>query len=184
MADDSFFGTEDYEVPSSKGAYMKFEKGENKFRFLSKPILGNGFWIVNAEGKKQPVRMRMTETISVAEVPDGEIPKHFWAAAVWNYATSQVQILEITQKSVQKEITRLTKNPKWGAPTGYDLNVSKSGDGMKTEYAVTPDPKEAVAPEITEAYAAKPVNLEALYDNADPFTTAATQPDVSDVPFG
>jgi hypothetical protein len=160
---------------------MRLEKGVNKFRFLARPIKGTSFWTEDEDGNRKPVRMKEGETVSIGEVPHGEVPKHFWAAVVWNYATNQVQILEITQKTIQKEILALGRNPKWGAPTGYDINVTKDGDGMKTEYSVTPDPKEPVSAEIAEAFKAKPIFLEALYDNADPFAPAPI--DTDSIPF-
>jgi hypothetical protein len=104
------------------------------------------------------------------EFPSGDQPiKHFWAMVVWSYAKSAVCIWEVTQASIQHAIKNYADDADWGNPQEYDLKINKSGDGMGTEYAVIACPAKPCAPEIAEAYIAKPVSLGALYDGKDPF---------------
>jgi hypothetical protein len=168
----SFLPT-NYEVPQS-GNYMKLMPGKNRFRVLSAAIIGNEFWR-SKEGGREPVRRRMNETIAANELEinpkDGspEKVKHFWAFAVWNYAAKSVQILELTQKSIMGSIQALVEEADWGDPMGYDIIVSKKGNGLETEYAVQPAPSKALDPTVAAAFAATPINLEALFDGGDPF---------------
>ena len=157
------FLDQDYEVPTAPSSYMKFEKGENKFRILGKPILGWLDW-----HEKNPIRYRMDE--KPPEWKDATKPgKHFWALKVWNYGTQDIQILEITQASIQKAIKALAADSDWGAPYGYDIKVVREGDGMDTKYTVNPVPHKQIAAEILTVEQEKYVNLEALYDHKDPF---------------
>ena len=52
----SEFLPEGYEAPQGTGNYMKLQSGENKFRILSKPIIG---WLDWKDNK--PHRFRMKE---------------------------------------------------------------------------------------------------------------------------
>jgi len=166
--------------------YMKFLDGENHFRVLSSAIVGIEFWKeeTNKEGEKvrKPVRRRMTEAITPDEIGvdkngEPEKMKHFWAFVVYNRDAERIQILEITQKTIQRAIKTLAGNTKWGDPQEYDIVVTRSGEKFETEYVVQPDPKEKIDEAIVNEYKAMNINLEALFDGDDPFKT---QEDVED----
>ena len=161
----------EYEVPQSVGNYMKFEDGDNVLRILSSPILGYEYWIDTADSKRQPIRKRMTEALVLKDIPEPDKVKHFWAMVVWNYDAKKIQILEITQKSIQKVLRSLAKNAKWGSPKEYDIVVNKVGEKLETKYTVTPDPKSTLTDEIEKAFKETKVNLEALFTGDDPFKT-------------
>lgn len=163
------FLPENYDIPDSSGGYMKFKEGENRFRVLASPIVGWEYWVSDADGKRKPLRKRMNNPFTTAEVEDPEEIKHFWAMPVYNYADKQIVILEITQKGIQKKIKAYANDEDWGSPIGYDLVVTKSGEGLNTEYEVIAKPAKPVEKEITEAFMDMQINLEALYDGADPF---------------
>ena len=166
-----------YTVPNSTSGYMKLEQGDNKFRPMGSPVMGQEFWIDtkgdDGKPKREPVRRRIGENIDVGELtdPEGRI-KHFWAFVVWNYNSNSLQVLEITQKTIMKSITNLTKDEDWGSPVGnegYDIVINKTGEKMETEYSVIAKPKKKLTPEIMKAYDTTTVNLEALFSNDDPF---------------
>lgn len=165
------FLPENYETPASANQYMKFQDGENRFRVLSKPILG---WI-DWDGKK-PIRYRFNDKPAKSIDPLKPI-KHFWSMVVWNVAEEKVQILEITQSTVQAAIQSLSKDDDWGSPFDYDLKVTKTGKDMDTKYGTNPAPKKPITAEIQQAIMDKgPINLEALFEGGDPFAK-------SDLPF-
>jgi len=165
------FLPDEYEVPAGEGGYMKFEIGENKFRVLASPILGWEFWQEEKDGSKKPLRFRMTEKIPVDDLQDPEGGKHFWAMPVWNYKSKSVQILEITQKGIQRTLRALAKEKEWGSPINYDISVVRSGEGLGTEYEVIPSPPKILPKEIKEKWEETVINLEALFDGDDPFAT-------------
>lgn len=168
MDKDNFFPSEDYKIPSTSN-YMKFVDGKNKFRVLSSAIVGYEYW--NTQNK--PVRSR----VPYDEIPedikhekDGSIKiSHFWAFIVWNYDAKRVQILEVTQKSIQSAIKAYVDNEAWGNPKGYDIVVTRTGTGFDTEYQVIANPHSPTPPEAQKSLEAKKINLNALYDGSDPF---------------
>ena len=153
-----------YEAPVSSGGYMKFQAGDNLFRVLSSAIVGYEYWTTESK----PIRSKVPFT-EMPDIKKDSKPKHFWAFIVWNYATKNVEILEITQSTIMSAITNLVADSDWGSPKEYDIKVSRSGEGIETEYSVSPKPHKAVDGDIQMAYADKKINLEALYEGANPF---------------
>ncbi len=163
---DDFFPTEDYKVPETSN-YMKFIEGENPFRVLSSAIVGYEYFTKD----NKPIRSKETfESIPDDMKKDGTI-KHFWAFVVYNYAAKRIQILELTQKGIMKTMQAYIKNPKWGNPREYDFIISRTGSGLDTEYATSVNPKEKLSEDISTVAENIKVNLEALYDGGDPFTS-------------
>lgn len=164
-----------YEIPEVSN-YMKFENGENRFRALSSAITGFEYWVTDpGTNKRAPKRVRPNEPIPVEELElnpktgEPEFPKHFWAFVVWNYKAKKIQILEITQKGIQKHLKNLAGDEDWGSPLGYDVVVKRSGEGLETEYEVIPKPAKPVEDGILEELSKTHVDLEALYQGKDPF---------------
>lgn len=157
-------------IPTSSN-YMKFQDGENNFRVLSSAITGFQYWNV----EKKPIRSREAFRGIPADIQvddDGGFKiNHFWAFVVWNYEENKVQILEVTQKQIMKAIKALADNPKWGDPHGYDICVKRSGMGFDTEYLIQPSPHSKLEDKIAAAYADTNINLDALFEGQDPFTT-------------
>lgn len=169
----SDFLPKDYEVPASGGNYMKFVKGENRFRILSTPILGFVWWN-EVGGERKPRRVKMGTPIPTNEVDDPDDIKHFWAMVVHNYEGNKIQILEVTQKGIQKTLRSLSADKDWGSPVGtYDIVVTRSGDGLETKYEVLPKPAKPLDPGVKVAYEAMNINLEELFRNGDPFNSTS-----------
>lgn len=158
-----------YEVPANKSTYFKFQDGPNKFRVLSSPVMGWVYWNENAAGERKPTRKRMNEALVTADIQDMSQVKHFWALTVWNYKDECIQVLEITQKGIQKSLKELAKNEDWGSPKEYDITVTKSGQMLETKYSVMPSKPKELSEEIAAAVKSTKVNLDAIFDNADPF---------------
>lgn len=165
-----------YTVPQTQGNYMRFKQGDNKFRVMSSAIVGYEYWTTES----QPVRSRLpfNETPNIKIDSNGKKQiKHFWAFVVWNYSENKISILEVTQNGIQNAIGNLVKNAEWGDPKGYDINISRSGNGLETEYLVNPSPHKEITEEIKVAFVAETINLEKLYSGGDPFEKTAPQAD-------
>lgn len=119
------------------------------------------------------------------EKPMGDKPiRHFWAFIVWNYNDQAIQILEITQATIQSTIQNLYRDSDWGAPYGYDIKIVRKGQELNTEYSVTPAPKKAIDPEIHKLALEKPAYLDALFDGEDPWLSQKQTPlEIDDLPF-
>lgn len=175
------FLPKDYQLPDNSN-YMKFEKGANKFRIMTPAIVGWVYW--NTSGK--PVRLKEQPHGIPDDIryKDGKAEpiKHFWAFVVWNYAKSKLQILEITQASIQGPITDLVTSDDWADVEAYDITVNAKGDGLDREYSVQPSPQKPAPKETTQALEESSINLKALYEGGDPFGGA---PEITkeDTPF-
>lgn len=167
-----------YEQPKSGGNYMKLQKGENKFRILSKPIIGWEDW-----DDKKPLRFKMNEKPLKSIDPSRKI-KHFWAFFVWNYSTEKVEVLQITQAGIQSAIAGFSKDADWGNPFGYDIKVIRTGEGMETEYQVNPVPHKPISAKVKEEFESNPLNLDALFTGGDPFDAPKKTNDGKDLPAG
>lgn len=181
---DDFLGP-DYEAPASNSRYMKLQDGENNFRILSRPIVGWEYWSKTGKENK-PVRLPYTEENfkkATTEAkkntdPSDQKVKHFWAMKVWNYATGRIEILELTQKSIQDVIRNLSKKKGWGSPVKtYDISVDKSGTGIETEYQVTGIPPSPLEEEIEIMLNSEHINLNALFYGEDPFDPDWKEPE-------
>ena len=156
------FLPDDYNVPSESN-YSKIQQGQNKFRILSSPVIGWEDWKDN-----KPVRYHMPDKPDHSFNPEKPI-RHFWAMPVWDYQKSKITILEITQKSIMEPLKNLSKDPDWGSPVNYDININKKGEGLMTEYSLTPAPPKPINGEIKLAFDNMSINLDALFDGGDPF---------------
>lgn len=164
------FLPQDYEVPKSNSKYInKFDQGENKFRILSKAIIGTLVWRDN-----KPHRFKADEAVTIQpNDPVKNPPKHFWAMVVWSYSRKDIVILETTKLTIQEPIRALNAAGTWGSPMNYDIIVTKTGEGLDTKYAVMPSPKEEVTEEIKQALAENPVDLEKMFTGENPFLDKA-----------
>ena len=151
-----------YEQPKNSTAYMKLDVGKHRLRIVSKPVIG---WVDWKDNK--PIRFKMEDKPEAPVDPKKPV-RHFWAMAAWNYKTKHIEILEVTQATIQASIIGLSKNEDWGSPTGYDLEIERTGtDQLSTKYTVTPVPPKPVSKEITEALLKVEINLDELFKNAE-----------------
>lgn len=171
------FLPETYTVPESASGYMKLKQGSNRFRILSPAIVGFEYW--NKENK--PVRSRenwdlIPQDIKLASDGMPTPIKHFWAFVVWNYNENLVQILEITQATIQRGL-KIKIDNREGKATDNDFIITRTGEGMDTEYDIDVAEASPLKAEIEIAYKAKKIDLEALFSGGDPFaTTMQNQP--------
>lgn len=160
------FLPQDYQAPKAASQYyFKLQEGENRVRILSKPVFGWEDWTL----ERKPVRFLMNEKPAKSIDPKKPI-KHFWAFVVWNVNEEQIQIMQITQATIRNSIEALCKDEDWGSPFGYDIKIIKKGEGKETEYSVNPAPHKEVSKEVLQAFKERPINLEALFISADPFS--------------
>lgn len=176
--------------PKAGGASLytlsNLESGETlKLRIMSDFIVGNSVWGEDDEGNRRPNKFRIgvtipTSVIGISKFNDlPESIKQFVAAVVWNYETERLEILETDKATIIEQLFTLEKTEEYGDIRGYDIKLSKEGQKMDTKYTVVPLPPKDPEKLVLEAYNALDVNLEALFDGADPFA-GATAEDIAD----
>ena len=156
-----------YEIPEGSRKYMRLEEGKTKLRIVSSAIVGWEWWTDTPEGGRKPVRVKSKEEVKQDDA------KHFWAFVVWNYETESFQIMEVTQKTIMHSVNALVADEAWGNPNEYDIVITRKGKALDTEYTVMPNPKKEFKEDTAEL---ANINLEALYENEDPFASENVEP--------
>lgn len=169
-----------YTVPQPPSPYMKLKQGANRFRILSPAITGYEYWNV----LNKPVRQKEQFNVIPLDIKikdDGTYSaiKHFWAFAVWNYQENMVQILEITQSSIQSAM-KIKIDNREGNASENDFIITRTGTGFDTEYDVDVANPSPIPTDAVVAYKAKPINLEALFGGGDPFKASSSSPEPQD----
>jgi hypothetical protein len=157
-------GHESLKIEKSYWKMSEMKDTGSRLRIVMKPIAG---WLDWRESK--PCRFKPDQKPSK---PYDELKpiKPFWDCYVWDYAREGLFILEITQMSVIKSLTKFATDEDWGDFLEYDLKISKEGNGKETRYVVTPLPHKPMGDKIIDALKRSPVRLEALYEGGDPWT--------------
>lgn len=118
---------------------------EYRFRVFGKGLTGYEGWVVDEGGKQKPIRWAVKPEAD--DLPSNirrnektnaiEEPKRFLAALVWDYQREKFVILQVSQKSILSELMALIADEEdYGDIRGYDIKITKTGEGLKTRYAV------------------------------------------------
>jgi hypothetical protein len=169
---------------SIKDRYLILKDGQNTFRILSSAITGYEYW--NTENK--PVRTKEALTYIPKDIrieKDGKMSKikHFWAFVVYDITSAEeadknglivrhsnyIKIMELKQVTIQEQLKALVDNQKWGNPKNYDITITRTGEGLGTEYTVMPNPHSELPANVLDDYVKMNIHLEALYDGENPF---------------
>lgn len=154
-----------FEPQSSTSNYLRLVPGKHRIRILSGAIAGWVFWEDTPDGGRKPTRLPLEQNPPVEQA---ETVKKFLAFPIWNYEFSHVQIWEVTQSTIQRELKAYEKDADWGNLQDYDLEIERTGnDKNNTKYRVSPKPKSALSEEIEGQI--KLPNMDALYESKDPF---------------
>lgn len=89
---------------------------------------------------------------------DGSAPdkiKFAIAVPVYNFETGSVQIMQLTQKTLQNELDDISQMEDYSDITEWDFVMGKEGNGIDTRYSLRPVPrKKGSAQTIAEAWEA------------------------------
>lgn len=164
----------DYKRIEAPSHYMKLGEGENTFRVVSHAVIGYEYW-TDIAGKRTPNRVKLYEELpkEVQNAVDYQKQaKHFWSFVVVNKTNNEIQILQLTQKTVMQQIQGLVGSKNWGDPREYDIVITKEKTGSEAydvKYSVTPGPKEKLDEGVKALVAAMEIDLGKLFTNEDPF---------------
>lgn len=144
----------------SGGGYLNPSKiqsgGSVRFALLTdQPLEFFECWGETAEGSVKP--FRFTEDPSPDDIeaemgPDysrrmnreGTAPekvKFALAVPVYNYETSSVQIMQLSQKSLQNELDDISQMEDYADLLSWDFVMGKEGNGLETRYSLRPVPR-------------------------------------------
>lgn len=98
------------------------------------------------------------------------------ALPVYNYETARVEVLQLSQKSLIRELDAVSQMEDYSDILAIDFLLGKEGSGLNTEYKLTPVPrKKGADKDITAAWSdvrAAGFDIDRLLIGADPFKPA------------
>ena len=159
---------DDFEPQSGVSNFLKLTPGKHRIRILSGAVAGYEWWEDTPEGGRKPKRIALDGN---PPVEYAESVRKFLAFPIYNYELSKIQVMEITQASIQKELKALEKDPDWANLIDFDLEIERTGnDKNTTRYRITPKPKSEMSKEVQKAAEAGLPVLDALFKGQDPFS--------------
>ena len=177
------------------GAYLspgKVAAGSSvRFALLSdEPLEFYEVWAEGPDSKAKPFRFAQEPTPDDIAVEIGDFTrrtnregtgvepvKFALALPVFNFDTNRVEVLQLTQRSLIRELDGISQMPDYEDILAIDFLLGKEGSGLNTEYKLTPVPRKKGADKaITEAWEetrSAGFDLSRLLDGADPFKADA-----------
>jgi hypothetical protein len=178
---------------NSGGGYLSLSKlpdgGTVRFALLSdEPLEFYESW-GTANGASKPFRFDFEPTYEDVVAEMGEFEpregrggpgtadvKFAIAVPVYNYESGKVQVLQITQKSVLKELDQVSQMEDYENLLEWDFTVSKKGSGLLTEYTLRPVPRKKGSQEHVDSAwieaKAEGFDISRLLTGANPFKPA------------
>ncbi len=175
------------------GGYLQLSKlpdgGSVRFALLSdEPLEGYEVW-GQSNGQSKPFRFAEEPTPEDVTVELGDFEaregrggpgtvdvKFFIAVPVYNYESGKVQVLQITQKSVLKELDQVSQMEDYENLLEWDFTVSKKGSCLLTEYTLRPVPRKKGSQEHIDAAwleaKSEGFDISRLLTGANPFKAA------------
>ena len=180
---------------SGGGAYLspsKIAAGSSvRFALLSdEPLEFYEVWAEGPDGKAKPFRFASEPSPDDLTLAFGEFTRRMnrdgtgvepikfaLALPVYNFEAAQVQILQLGQKSIIRELDAISQMPDYDDLTAIDFILGKEGAGLNTEYKVTPVPrKKGADKDIAAAWEdsrAAGFDISRLLEGGDPFKEEA-----------
>jgi len=163
MPSSTSFYPKEYKTPEAGSNFLNLVEGDNKVRLLTEPVIGWEGWKDNKPFRRLGFEQNIEENEVDMDQKYGK-PKinHFNAFMVFDYKQAKVLMLQINQKTIQKAIRALSENEDWGSPVEYDLTITRTEDGGRTAYSVTPSPLKALKADVQKIVDAADVSQEAV----------------------
>jgi hypothetical protein len=156
-----------YQEPQKPSKYLKLTEGVHLIHLLTPPQEVVSYFVEfleGSDGKKQK--------ICTPDLGDGTYPantKRTWAFKIWNYDTQEIQVWEVSQKSIQSYLSAIPQGKIKNDWLKYPIQITRKGDKMDTEYLLDKGDTSLIPAEAEKAKANTYVNLSAMIAGQDPF---------------
>lgn len=155
---------------SSAANYLQVSKidGSVRIRILDKqPLEYWEVWGYDPSGEQKDHPFRFNEEPTLEEITlalgdyqarEGRNPglpdrRFCLAFTVWNYDMERIQICAVTQKTLIRRLDEISQMEDYEILSDHDLELSRKGEGIKTEYGLTPLPRrKTMDTKISAAY--------------------------------
>lgn len=119
-------------------------------------------------GGEKPWRRRSEAELMQAIGRTDIQTKVLWVMPVYNYATQQVEVLNVTQKSIQEDLANYRNDEDWGDFTEYDVVVTRTGQTKEdTRYSTMAKPHKPLAPEVQSLWQSVTLDLGKTFEPRD-----------------
>jgi hypothetical protein len=140
-----------------------------RIRFLGSAITGYEGWTT----QKKPMRWEVAPEDLPANLAtdDSGNPqiRYFVAGIVWDYSLKKFRVLQINQRTILEQIYKYEMDEDYGDVTGYDVIITRSGEGLNTKYSVLAKPPKPMAATIKAEFEELGWDLQRLYDGKHPW---------------
>lgn len=143
------------EIAESGGKYVKFWDTPVKLRVLTWITVARSDWDKSGEKSKEYLTQEKQSPLNPWD--EKNQPKQVRLIWVYNHTEKKVQLWNVSQVSIMKELKRLSKDEDFGDPREYDIKVTKVVSSSKTEYKVDWLWKGALSTEAQTVVDAKPI---------------------------
>lgn len=159
-----------YQAPAEKSNYTRLTEGVHVLRILSTPKEVQSYFVEYVD--KQTKEGIKKEKIITPDNGDGKQPqgtRRNWAFKVYNHETKQVQVWEVAQKNIQQYLTNILRGKLKNDWTKFDLQITRTGQGLETEYTLMNGDSESLGKEAQKIIDETYVDLTQMTLGKDPF---------------
>lgn len=153
------------EIAENGGKYVKFWDTPVKLRVLTWITVARSDWDKSWEKYKEYLTKERQEPLNPWD--EKNQPKQVRLIWVYNHTEKKVQLWNVSQVSIMKELKRLSKDEDFWDPREYDIKVTKVVASSKTEYKVDGLSKWALSAEAQAIVDAKPIFPDNAIDGGD-----------------
>ena len=163
--------------PSMSSDYLKIREGEkHRIRIMGTSkdpatfIQGWEAWGEDNKPHREPYVFGQPCRKELRDVDRDGKPKLFWMFTVWHVGEEKPMVFEVTQSTIKTPILAYAKNPAWGDPSHYVLEIGRTGSGLETEYTVIAEPPSEPPPKaVTDAMKDAMIDLRVVFKDDNPF---------------
>ncbi len=143
------------EIADNGGKFVKIWDTPVKLRVLTWITVARSDWDKSGEKPKEHLTTEKQEALNPWD--EKNQPKQVRLIGVYNHTEKKVQLWNISQVSVMRELKRLSKDEDFWDPREYDIKITKVVSSSKTEYKVDWLSKWALSAETQAVVDAKPI---------------------------
>ena len=163
--------------PSLTSDYLKIREGEkHRIRIMGTSkdpatfIQGWEAWDQDNKPHREPYELGKPCSRELKDIDRNANPKLFWMFTVFHVDEERAKVFAVTQRTIKDPILAYAKNPKWGDPRSYIIEIGRTGSGMETEYTVIAEPPiEPPDQKIIDVMNEAAIDLRVIFDDGNPF---------------
>ena len=178
--------------PSLTSDYLKIRENEkHRIRIMGTSkdpatfIQGWEAWDQDNNPHREPYELGKPCSKELKDIDRNGSPKLFWMFTVYHVDEERAKVFQVTQRTIKDPILAYSKNPKWGDPRSYIIEIGRTGSGMETECTVIAEPPiEPPDQKIIDIMNEAAIDVRACLTDSNPFgalTAADDQENIKEV---